>query len=126
MGRRGRRRSRGWWAVFLSASLAMAAYIAFDVLDLEGSGPFGSLSTTVPTEERTDSETESFVSHLPRFLEPQNLVSSPLPPQSVAKVLQSLPHLLLVTSTTPLVHLRPRARVAREALGTPSAPTEPA
>ncbi len=32
-----RRRSRAWWGVFLCAVLAMGAYIAFDMLDLDGS-----------------------------------------------------------------------------------------
>jgi hypothetical protein len=32
-----RRRSHGWWVVFLCACLAMGVYIAFDVLDLDGS-----------------------------------------------------------------------------------------
>ncbi len=30
-------RSRSWWVVILCASLAMGAYIVFDILDLDGS-----------------------------------------------------------------------------------------
>ena len=32
-----RRGSHGWWAIFLCACLAMGVYIAFEVLDLDGS-----------------------------------------------------------------------------------------
>jgi len=32
-----RRHSRAWWGVFLCAVLAMGVYIAFDMLDLDGS-----------------------------------------------------------------------------------------
>lgn len=54
----GRRRSRPWWSVFLFAVLATGAYIAFDVLDVDGSDLRGrpASGTAVAEPARTEAE----------------------------------------------------------------------
>ncbi len=122
MGRRGRRQSWGWWAVFLGACLAMAVYIAFDVIDLDASTfREPDLSSAVADDLAQDEAQRALATPL----ESPGLISSSLTLPSVEEVPRPLPPLHAVTSTLPL-QLRPRAHVGREAHSTASSATEPA
>lgn len=57
-----RRRSRGWWGLFLCACLAMGVYIAFDVLDLDGSDLRDPLPGNAIAAEPVGAEAERFLS----------------------------------------------------------------
>ncbi len=58
----GRRRSRAWWGVFLCAVLAMGAYIAFDMLDLDGSSLRDAWPGSAVAAEPAGGETERILS----------------------------------------------------------------
>ena len=75
------RRCREWRTLLLSSCLAMAPYIAFDVLDLDGSEVCGCLSSDVIASEPSQAGTER--SSL------QHLHSTPQAPRSLKLGLQS-------------------------------------
>ncbi len=52
------RHSRAWWGVFLFACLAMAIYLAFDLLDVDGSTMRDMGRGTAITAESVGSETD--------------------------------------------------------------------
>jgi hypothetical protein len=58
-----RRPSRGWWGVFFCACLAMSVYIAFDILDLDGSQMRDSFSGNAVAAEPERVETDRFLHH---------------------------------------------------------------
>jgi hypothetical protein len=124
--RRGRRRSGGWQAVVLSACLAMASYGSFDAFDLDGSAfREPDVSSKIAAEPSQDDAKRAPATRLSPFESPPVVPSLPIP-RSVQEALRSLPRWPLASSAPLLGHLRPRAHVAREARGTPSAPAEPA
>jgi hypothetical protein len=82
-----RQRSTGWWAVFLLACLALAIYIAFDLLDLDASnlrdrGAAAAIAAVAPS-----AETDRLLSHRlstggaqgPVAIHPESLLTSDLP-----------------------------------------------
>jgi hypothetical protein len=113
--RRDWRRSGRWQAVFLGACLAMTSYIAFDILDLDGSGQRDTFAGSVITTETASSETERVLPHFPANPEALNLVPLSLGLRSVPDIPQLFTRLRPATFGPRLTRLRPRARVAREA-----------
>jgi hypothetical protein len=69
-------RSRGWWAVFLCAFLAMGVYIAFDVLDLDGSNFRNPGPRTAISAEAAPSEAERFLHRIPPIAGSPGLASA--------------------------------------------------
>ena len=60
-----RRRSGVWWGVFLAACLAMGAYVAFDILDLDGSQLRDPLPSNTLAAESEHLEAGRFPHHAP-------------------------------------------------------------
>ena len=105
--------STSWWAVFLFACLAMALYIAFDLLDLDGSnlrqlGRGGAIAAESPS-----AETDRFLSS-PRFSpgENQDPVAIPLKPFLGGEFLQRLPARSLEVAIARRSENRPRAQLS--------------
>jgi hypothetical protein len=90
MAGKGRRRSGGWWAVAFGLCLATASFIAFDVLDLDGSTfrdpDISSKTATEPSQDETERALHSPLLHS----DSSTLAVSLLTSQSVGEALHSL------------------------------------
>jgi len=69
-----RQRSHGWWAVFLCACLAMGVYIAFEVLDLDGSNLRDLGPRTAIAAESASADAERFLHQAPSIADAPGLV----------------------------------------------------
>jgi len=116
MGRTGvqKQRSRGWWAVLLSACLAMGVYIAFDVLDLDGSDLRDLGPGTAIAAESPSAETDRLLPQILTRLEGQRLVSLRVDSQLTAEASRLFPRGSLNAVATRLDALRPRAHLSRD------------
>ncbi len=117
------RKSGGWWVVFLSACLAMGVYLAFDVLDLDGSSLRGVAAGVAMAAESASGETDRLL--LPR--DPWTSAGQgflPLHPDFRVKApsLRPLPYGRGDAARARRGALRPRAHLARVA-SSPSSPT---
>lgn len=108
-----RRRSQVWWGVFICACLAMAAYIAFDLLDLDGSNLRDPLPSSAIAAESASAETQRVLPRLRSI--PDAPVSSPQPLTIRSAPEASPPSLYLrAVCTARLAQLRPPAYASRE------------
>lgn len=118
-----RRRSQTWWALFNCACLAMALYIAFDLLDLDGSElrdprPNNAIAAAAETERVFPR-----VSAIPEILGSSS--HSPVF-RSVSEVSQPSPCLHSASFGARLAHLRRRAYLKCEAAAMIPSPDDPA
>ena len=121
-----RRRSRGWWGVFLCACLAMGVYIAFDILDLDGSELRDPLPGDAMAAEPVGGEAERLLA--------QNLSTPEVSyPAFLALVLPSVSESPRATSRTTLSttalrldRIFPRVFLRRETAATTSTADDPA
>jgi hypothetical protein len=119
-----RRRSQVWWVVFTCACLAMALYIAFDLLDLDGS----ELRDLLPgSAGGAAAETERVFPHV--FSTPEILGSFSHSPFSwtVSEVSQPSPGFRMATFVAAArIARRSRADMSRATVATIPPPEDPA
>jgi hypothetical protein len=122
--RSGQRWSWPRQAMFLGLCLTMGAYVAFDLLDLDGSSLRGAISDGVIAVGEAGAETERICPQPPSPAEVSGVavLSLVLPSAEVHHPALSLRPL---TCTARLARFRPRTQVARKASRSPS-PTDPA
>jgi len=121
-----RRRSRGWWGVFLCACLATGVYVAFDILDLDGSDLREPLPGNAIAAEPVGAEAERFQSQALSTPEPSHLAFLPLNLSSTSDSPRVSPGVPLSTIALRLGHLRPRASLHRETISSTSTAGDPA
>lgn len=121
-----RRRSRAWGGLFLFALLAVGLYIAFEVLDLDGSELSSRLFGTAVAAEPARAETERLLHQAPGTREIPGLLvlSVTLPPVSESS--QVAPRRVLATLAALWGCILPRAHLSREASSTDSQLNDPA
>jgi hypothetical protein len=110
----------------MCACLAMAVYIAFDLLDLDGSELRDPLPSNAIAAESAPAETERVFPQ--RLSTPDALgsFSHSLAFRSAPEVSRPSPSLRIAAFTARLAHLRPRAYMSREAISTITPPDDPA
>lgn len=121
-----RQRSTGWWAVLFVACLAMAIYIAFDLLDLDGSNLRDLGGGTAIAAESPSAETDRLLSHRlsvggaqdPVAIHPESLVTAGPPQRSF--------HRSLDGAIARRGGIRPRAQLSRDTSSARSPIGEPA
>lgn len=113
-----RRRSQAWWGVFLCAFVGMGSYVAFDVLDLDGSDLPNRLFGNAIAEEASQAETERLLHPAPSTPEAPGPTSLLLALRSVPESPQLIPCTTSATCVARFGQIRPRAHVSR---ATPSA-----
>ncbi len=118
-----RRRSRGWWGVFLCAFLALGVYIAFDVLDLDGSQLRDPLQGNAIAAESTQAETDRLLRYAP--LTPETPGPIHLSPdfRFASESPQVSPGTTAVAFAPWLAAVRPRANLRQET-SSASSPTD--
>jgi len=121
-----RHRSRAWWGVFLCAVLAMGAYIAFDMLDLDGSSLRDAWAGSAITAEAVGGESERLL--LPTEAAPHvTILGSPVGAVGLSPISGPLhrpapaPRLVAWRS-----HILPRTNLAKETSSTTSPSADPA
>ncbi len=121
-----RRRSRGWWGVFLCACLAMGVYIGFDVLDLDGSEVRNPLPGNAIVAEAAGGEAERFLTQDLSIPE----ASKPVFAQAVPPSASTSPRLTsgwsLSTVGPQLERIRPRVSLRQETTSPTSTAGDPA
>jgi len=121
-----RRRSRGWWGVFLCACLAMGVYIGFDVLDLDGSDLRDPLPGNAIVAEAAGSEAERFLTQDLSTSEASNPVFLPLVLSSVSESPRVTSGTILSTIALRLERIRPRVSLGGEMTSPTSTAGDPA
>lgn len=109
-----RRRSRGWWAVFVCACLAMGAYMAFDVLDLDGSNLRNPGPGSAIAAEPGPAEGERLLPQRLATLEAQGLAILPLKLRLTAEPPPPVPCAPLDAAVARRAPNHSRARLHRE------------
>lgn len=121
-----RQRSTGWWAVFLFACLAMAIYIAFDLLDLDGSNLRDLGGAAAIAAESPSAETDRLLSYRlstggaqdPVAIHPESLLTADPPQRSFRTSLDG--------AIARRGGIRPRAQLSRDTSSARSLTGEPA
>lgn len=121
-----RKRSLGWWGVFLVGLLAMGVYIAFEVLDVDGSNLRDPLPTDAIAVGPAGAEMERLLSQIPATTGTIGVGSLSLALRSNADPLQATRDPTPATLLSRLSQIRPRVCVSREARCAHSATSDPA
>ena len=123
---RQKRRSLGWWSVFLCACLAMGVYIAFDILDLDGSELRNPLPGDTLAAEPARGETERLLPQAPPTPEPLGLLPPSLTLRAVTEHPQNSSRAVPAPSAPRLDRIRPRSHLQQAVSSTRSSTSDPA
>ncbi len=121
-----RRRSRTWWGVCLFVLLATGAYLAFDVLDLDGSDLGGRPASGTAAAEPARSEAEGRLRLDPTTPEDLRPLSAVFGFQVAALHPGSAPRAAIVVVFARRDRSLARAQLGRAAIASDSQPADPA
>jgi hypothetical protein len=121
-----RQRSDGWWAVFLCAFLAMGVYIAFEVLDVDGSNLRDMGPGTAIAAEPASADAERFLHHAPAIADAPGLVFPSIPVAFASESRQLAGQATPTTLAARQGHFLPRMHLGREVSSVTSPTEDPA
>jgi hypothetical protein len=121
-----RKCSSTWWAVFLCACLAMGVYLAFDVLDLDGSNLRDLDPGTAMAADTASAEAGRFLPQSFSALGNQDFTAPRVDRRLAGEFSPLVRRAALESTAARAGWFRPRAHLHREVSSTPSRNADPA
>ena len=122
-----RRRTGGWWALFLCAALAMGCYITFDVLDVDESDLPFQLNNLGAASNAQKLEAEEALQQLPALVEHPDVAYAVFLSRSEDSFVEpahATPRVALPVVSSRLDRFRPRARLTRKSASVSSSTSQ--